>query len=87
MPLLTPQRLADEFAKHETKGLMVAEVRLRSLPRGFTSMVSYKAGVFTLWGARVVLDKKLKADQLKLKVEEHLEPVTPKRVRTVKVTL
>jgi len=50
-------------------------------------MVSYKAGVFTLWGARVVLDKKLKADQLKLKVEEHLEPVTPKRVRTVKVTL
>jgi len=87
MSLLTPERLSDEFAKQEAKGLQVAEVRLRALPRSFTSSVGYKDGTFSIWGARLVLDKRLKANQLKLKTEELLEPVTPKKIRTVKVTL
>lgn len=81
---LSPTWFAEEFAKVEEKDCRVVEIRMRSIPPNLDvngDFLDRERGKVTLWGANIVLDRKMKAGDVVLRYEEQLEPVTPVKVR------
>jgi hypothetical protein len=85
---LTPNVLAEEFAKVEKKDFRVVEVRVHTIPPSLGVLVSHPKGKpARIWGADIIEDRKVKLGKLVLKAEEDLETLTPKKMRTFRITL